>query len=87
MRLLPVARSTTIKTAIAVSTALKLHIDNMDIHTAYVQSEVEEEIFMHQPSGFEVCGKGGEKLVCRLKKSLCGLKKFVRTLDCTVIRL
>jgi hypothetical protein len=31
---------------------------------------------MQQPHGYEV--KGKEKLVCRLKKSLCGLKKAPR---------
>ena len=35
--------------------------------------ELEEEIYMEQPEGFEV--KGKENLVCRLRKSLCSLKQ------------
>jgi hypothetical protein len=37
---------------------------------------LEEEVYMQQPQGYEV--KGKENLVCRLKKSLYGLKKAPR---------
>jgi len=42
------------------------------VKTIFLHGDLEEEIYMEQPQGFEVTSK--EKLVCRLKKSLYGLK-------------
>jgi hypothetical protein len=46
-------------------------IHSMDISHAYLNGELEEEICMQQPEGFEV---GGPDHVCKLHKSLYGLK-------------
>ena len=48
----------------------------MDVKTAFLHEDLEEEIYMRQPKGFEV--KGKENLVCKLKKSLYGLKQSPR---------
>jgi hypothetical protein len=48
-------------------------IEALDVTTAYLFGELEEEIYMIQPEGFVV--KGQEKKVCRLMKSLYGLKQ------------
>jgi len=40
--------------------------------TALLPRDLQEEIHMYQPEGFEVEGK--EHMVYKLKKSLCGLK-------------
>jgi hypothetical protein len=48
-------------------------IEALDIKTAYLFGELEEEIYMIQPEGFVV--KGQEKKVCQLMKSLYGLKQ------------
>ena len=45
----------------------------MDVKSAFLMGELKEEIYMDQPEGF----KEGE-LVCRLKKSLYGLKQSPR---------
>jgi hypothetical protein len=46
----------------------------MDIKTAFLNGEFEEEIYMTQPDGFIV--KGQEDKVCKLMKSLYGLKQI-----------
>jgi hypothetical protein len=47
----------------------------MDVEDTYVQSPVEEELYMRQPKGFVQRGRDGKDLVCRLRKSLYGLRQ------------
>jgi len=46
------------------------------VKTAFLHDDLEEEIYMTQPLGFKDVGK--EKLVCKLEKSLYGLKQSPR---------
>ena len=48
----------------------------MDVKTAFLNGEIDEEIYMAQPAGFEA--KGHEHKVCRLKHSIYGLKQSSR---------
>ncbi|WVZ95731.1 hypothetical protein U9M48_041458, partial [Paspalum notatum var. saurae] len=53
-----------------------MHDYELERKTAFLHGELEEDIYMDQPEGFVVPGK--EDLVCRLKKSLYGLKQSPR---------
>src|ERR1044072_325111 len=57
----------------AVASVHKLVIHQMDVKTAFLNGDLEEEIYMVQLEGCVV--KGQEKKVCKLLKSLCGLKQ------------
>jgi hypothetical protein len=59
----PVARSTTIHYLLSVATSHGLLIHQMDIKIAFLNGELEEEIYMTQPNGFVV--KGQEDMVCK----------------------
>jgi hypothetical protein len=51
----------------------------MDVKTTFLNGELDEEIYMDQPEGF--IADGQETKVCRLIKSLYGLKQ-ARTPRC-----
>ena len=48
----------------------------MDVKNAFLNGDLEEKVYMKVPLGLEV-NKGGKK-VCRLLKSLYGLKQSCR---------
>jgi hypothetical protein len=82
----PVARLTTIRVLLSLAASHGLLIHQMDVKTAFLNGELDEEIYMDQLDGFVVGGQEGK--VCKLLKSLYGLKqapkqwheKFERTL-------
>ncbi|KAL1225866.1 Retrovirus-related Pol polyprotein from transposon TNT 1-94 [Cardamine amara subsp. amara] len=69
----PVTRITSIRMLIGISALRGLEIHQMDVKTAFLNGDLEEEIYMKQPEGFVVPGQ--EHKVCRLVKSLYGLKQ------------
>ncbi len=60
--------------ALATKNSLKLH--QLDITTAFLNGDLQEEVYMKQPEGF--LADGQENLVCRLEKSIYGLKQSPR---------
>ena len=72
----PVVRHTSIRVLLAFVALFDLELEQLDVKTAFLHGELEEEIYMEQTEGFIVLGK--EHFVCRLKKSLYGLKQAPR---------
>ena len=48
----------------------------MDVKTAFLHGDLEKQIYMEHSEGFSQSGQ--EHLVCKLKKSLYGLKQSPR---------
>ena len=69
----PVKRITSIRMLIPIVALHNLEIHQMDVKTAFLNGDLNEEIYMDQPEGFISLGQ--EKKVCRLVKSLYGLKQ------------
>ena len=64
---------TTIRVLLPLAASHGLLVHQMDIKTAFLNGELEEEIYMDQPDGFVANGQEGK--VCKLLKSLYGLKQ------------
>ena len=57
---------------LAIAAFRNLQVHQMDVKTTFLNRDLEEEIYIEQPEGFSAHGQ--EKKVCKLVKSLYGLK-------------
>ncbi|KAL6191957.1 hypothetical protein ACLB2K_038346 [Fragaria x ananassa] len=64
----PVVKMTSIRVILGIAASMDLEVEQLDVKTAFLHGDLEDEIYMEQPEGFEVEGK--EHMVCKLKKSL-----------------
>ncbi|PNX62606.1 copia-type polyprotein, partial [Trifolium pratense] len=71
----PVARWDTIRTLLAIAAARSWYVYQLDVKSAFLHGELEEEVYVEQPLGYL---KEGKDKVYRLKKSLYGLKQAPR---------
>ena len=72
----PVVRYSSVRALLAFAVRNDMLVHQMDVVTAFLNGTLEEEIYMQQPEGYVQPGK--EHLVCKLKKSLYGLKQSPR---------
>ena len=73
----PVVKLASIRILLAIAAIFDLEIHQMDVVTAFLAGDLEEEIYMEQPEGFKI-GTKEDDLVCRLRKSIYGLKQAPR---------
>ena len=72
----PVAMLKSIRIMLALAAYFDYEIWQMDVRTAFLNGELEEEVYMIQPEGFT---STDESKVCKLQRSIYGLKQASRS--------
>jgi hypothetical protein len=62
------------KALFAIAAAYDLEIEQMDVTTAFLYGDIDTEVYVEQPHGYE----DGTGRACLLKKALYGLKQSPR---------
>jgi hypothetical protein len=72
----PVVKAKSIRIMLILAAIFDLELKQIDFDTAFLNGKLEEQVYMEQPEGYEI---GDPKVtVCRLVKSLYGLKQAAR---------
>ena len=72
----PVSSKDSFRVIMALVAHFDMELHQMDVKTAFLNGDLNEEVYMMQPEGFVANDSG--TLVCRLKKSIYGLKQASR---------
>ena len=67
----PVIRMDSLRMILAIAAQRGMTLRQFDVVGAYLNAELEEEVYMRQPPGYD----DGSGRVCRLLKALYGLKQ------------
>jgi hypothetical protein len=85
----PVARMEAVRLLVALAAHEGWSIHHMDVKSAFLNGDLSEEVFVHQPPGFKLSGE--EHMVFKLHKALYGLHQAPRAwnqkLDATLLTM
>ncbi|KAL4376081.1 hypothetical protein GQ457_02G039440 [Hibiscus cannabinus] len=81
----PVVRLTIVRIVLAMCATFNLHLEQLDVKTAFLHGDLEEGIYMLQPEGFEE--KEKKNLVCRLNADPCAYFKRFGERDFVILLL
>ena len=81
----PVAKYSTIRSLLTLANAHDLEVHQLDVKTAFLNGSVEHDIYMSQPEGF--IDPNRPNYVCKLNKSIYGLKQSARCWNSTLDEL
>ena len=68
----PMVKHASIRTSLSLVAYFDMELEQIDVKIAFLHDELEETVYMVQSEGFTQHGQ--EHLICKLKKSLYGLK-------------
>ncbi|RVW94848.1 Retrovirus-related Pol polyprotein from transposon TNT 1-94 [Vitis vinifera] len=72
----PVAKIASVRLLLSMAAMCSWPLYQLDIKNVFLHGDLAEEVYMEQPPGFVAQGESG--LVCRLRRSLYGLKQSPR---------
>ncbi|CAH9120171.1 unnamed protein product [Cuscuta epithymum] len=72
----PVAKIASVRLVLSMAAMSRWPLFQLDIKNAFLHGDLHEEVYMEQPPGFVAQGESG--MVCRLRRSLYGLKQSPR---------
>uniref|UniRef100_H3G5X7 Reverse transcriptase Ty1/copia-type domain-containing protein n=3 Tax=Phytophthora ramorum TaxID=164328 RepID=H3G5X7_PHYRM len=78
----PVAKFTSIRIVLSLAAKYGLKLHQMDVKTAFLNGVLDEDIYMAQPDGY--VDEDHPDHVCKLKRSLYGLKQSPRMWNQTI---
>lgn len=71
----PTSKHTSLRVLLSIVADRDLELEQLDVKTAFLNGELEEELYMEQPVGFQ---DGGPGMVCKMHKALYGLRQAPR---------
>ena len=76
---------------LAIAAEMDWEVRQLDVKTAFLYADIEEDVFVAEPPGFETQGKNGVPFVMKLEKSLYGLAQspgnWFHTIDPVLISI
>jgi hypothetical protein len=79
----PVARMESVRLLLTLAAQEGWCVHHMDVKSAFLNGDLKEEVYVHQPPGFAVPDKEGK--VLRLRKALYGLRQAPRAIATTPV--
>ncbi|KAK5825678.1 hypothetical protein PVK06_020536 [Gossypium arboreum] len=74
----PVVKPTTIRVVLSIALSMGWSLRQVDVNNEFLNGDLNEDIYMVQPPGFEQVGVNGQQLVCKLKKALYRINQAPR---------
>ena len=73
-----VVKSSTLRLLLILAAFHDYDLHQVDIRQAYIQAKLDADLYMHPPPGVSAFDQHGRRLVCKLRRSLYGLKQAGR---------